>query len=103
MIPHHENAVNMAKILLKYVPVAKLRAAIEEDGAPSDGLIHILHDIISQQNYQIHQFRNYLGAKEVIAGYEPGSDVTQHNMIDLDQAAMEVELGKAVPDFVAAK
>merc|ERR1712118_527619 len=61
MIPHHENAVNMAKILLKHVPAAKITAAIDEDG-----LTHILHDIIAQQNYQIHQFRNYLGAKKVI-------------------------------------
>ena len=29
---------------------------------------------------------------EPIAGYIPGSDVVQHNRIDLDQAAMEVEL-----------
>ena len=35
-----------------------------------------------------------------IAGYFPGSDVTQHNAIDLDQAAMETEL--ETPDFAAA-
>ena len=35
-----------------------------------------------------------------IAGYAPGSDVTEHNAIDLDQAAMETEL--ATPDFDAA-
>merc|ERR1711977_667623 len=29
---------------------------------------------------------------ELIAGYEPGSDVTQHNMLDLDQAEMETHL-----------
>ena len=28
-----------------------------------------------------------------IAGYAPGSDVVQHNRIDLDQAAMETALG----------
>merc|ERR1719298_97853 len=38
---------------------------------------------------------------EVIAGYEPGSDVTQHNMLDLDQAEMETHL--KVPDFDKAK
>merc|ERR1719335_1619361 len=38
---------------------------------------------------------------ELIAGYEPGSDVTQHNMLDLDQAEMETHL--KVPDFVKAK
>jgi len=62
MIPHHENAVNMAKILLKFVPAAKITAAIDDDR-----LTHILHDIIAQQNYQIHQFRNYLGAKSATA------------------------------------
>merc|ERR1719161_1936042 len=98
MIPHHENAVNMAKILLKHVPAAKITAAIDEDG-----LTHILHDIIAQQNYQIHQFRNYLGGKNVIAGYEPGSDVTQHNLLDLDQAALEAALKKDPVDFETAK
>merc|ERR1719172_267756 len=38
---------------------------------------------------------------ELIAGYEPGSDVTQHNMLDLDQAEMETHL--KVPDFEKAK
>jgi hypothetical protein len=32
---------------------------------------------------------------EPIAGYIPGSDVIQHNRIDLDQAAMETELSAA--------
>ena len=35
-----------------------------------------------------------------IAGYFPGSDVTQHNAIDLDQAAMETEL--KVANFTGA-
>jgi uncharacterized protein (DUF305 family)/plastocyanin len=98
MIPHHANAVNMAKILLKHVPAEKITAAIDEDG-----LTHILHDIIAQQNYQIHQFRNYLGGKHVIAGYEPGSDVTQHNLLDLDQAALEAALKKSPVDYETAK
>merc|ERR1719311_942714 len=38
---------------------------------------------------------------ELIAGYEPGSDVTQHNMLDLDQAEMETHL--KLPDFAKAK
>merc|ERR1719311_864183 len=38
---------------------------------------------------------------ELIAGYEPGSDVTQHNMLDLDQAEMETHL--KVPDYEKAK
>jgi len=38
-----------------------------------------------------------------IAGYEPGSDVTQHNRLDLDQQEMEKFLGLTTPDFVKAK
>ena len=38
-----------------------------------------------------------------IAGYEPGSDVTQHNRLDLDQQMMESYLGEASPDFTNAK
>jgi hypothetical protein len=38
-----------------------------------------------------------------IAGYEPGSDVTQHNRLDLDQNEMEGFLGKTPPDFTKAK
>ena len=38
---------------------------------------------------------------ERIAGYAPGSDVSQHNLIDLDQAEMETHL--KVNDFAKAK
>lgn len=41
---------------------------------------------------------------ERIAGYEPGSQVTDHNAMDLDQAAIEKQLGKATQDsFQQAK
>ena len=53
MIPHHVNAVNMAKLLLTQ--------ATEEEIAAVDDLNAILLDIINTQNFQIHQFRNYLG------------------------------------------
>jgi len=52
MIPHHENAVQMAKLLLKH-------ASQEELDAVED-LEDILHSIIAVQNFQVHQFRNYL-------------------------------------------
>merc|ERR1711904_441150 len=38
---------------------------------------------------------------EEIAGYEPGSDVIQHNMLDLDQAEMETHL--KTPHYDKAK
>jgi hypothetical protein len=53
MIPHHKNAINMAKLLLKQETPANI-AAVE-------GMEHILYDIINVQSYQVHQFRNYLG------------------------------------------
>merc|ERR1712048_366551 len=55
MIPHHLNAVNMARLLLKQVE--------PEDIDAVDDLADILHSIINVQNYQIHQFRNYLGSQ----------------------------------------
>ncbi len=54
MIPHHVNAVNMAKLLLKQSTQAELDAV--------EDLENILHNIINTQNFQIHQFRNYLNA-----------------------------------------
>ena len=62
MIPHHANAVNMARILLTQVDAATIESAIEEGG-----LTDLLNDIINVQNFQIHQFRNYLGS----VGYFP--------------------------------
>merc|ERR1719331_2842664 len=61
MIPHHKNAINMAKLLLKQVPAADITAAMEEDK-----LTNILYDIISVQSYQVHQFRNYLGPLDLL-------------------------------------
>ena len=38
-----------------------------------------------------------------IAGYAPGTKVTSHNAIDLDQQAIELELGQATIDYNAAR
>jgi len=54
MIPHHVNAINMAKLLMKH-------ATPEELGGVDD-LEGILLEIINVQNFQVHQFRNYLNA-----------------------------------------
>jgi len=51
MIPHHQNAVNMAKSLMKLHP---------EEVAAVDDFGGLLMDIVNGQNYQIHQFRAYL-------------------------------------------
>jgi plastocyanin len=63
MIPHHKNAINMAKLLLKQVSEADITAAMDEDK-----LTNILYDIISVQSFQVHQFRNYLGPLDLLTG-----------------------------------
>ena len=67
MIPHHLNAVNMAKLLMKTDPYAV---------AATDGLEDILWDIVNLQNYQVHLFRNFLGANTGNTGISPGEVCT---------------------------
>jgi uncharacterized protein (DUF305 family) len=64
MIPHHQNAVNMARILLKKMPVygdnsIGVNVAETEAGA-KDGLSHLMIKIINVQNYQISEMRKWL-------------------------------------------
>ena len=60
MIPHHLNAISMAKILMK-TAAATIPAAMEDDG-----LTDILYSIVNTQGYQVHQFRNYVAAQPVL-------------------------------------
>jgi len=77
MIPHHLNAINMAKLLLKEGGEAfKLRAAEDEESDDAT-LYALLWDIINVQNYQVHQFRNNLMANAGNAGIAPGEVCTQ--------------------------
>lgn len=55
MIPHHENAVNMAKLVLKTVSTEKIEKA---------ELFDMLLAVVNDQNFQIHEMKNYLGAHE---------------------------------------
>jgi hypothetical protein len=41
-----------------------------------DGLTNILHDIISVQSYQVHQFRNYLGPLDLLPTEGPAEEST---------------------------
>merc|ERR1712194_34183 len=76
MIPHHLNAINMAKLLLKEGGEAfKLRAAEDEESDDAT-LYALLWDIINVQNYQVHQFRNNLMANAGNAGIAPGEVCT---------------------------
>merc|ERR1719487_2469475 len=56
MIPHHQNAVNMAKALLK---TNTLDASDEDDRE----MENMMWAIINGQNFQIHQMQDYLAEK----------------------------------------
>ncbi|KAJ1456122.1 hypothetical protein M885DRAFT_616650 [Pelagophyceae sp. CCMP2097] len=56
MVPHHQNAVNMAKALLK----TNTMDAENEDDAE---MTNVLWAMINEQNYQIHVMRSYLETK----------------------------------------
>jgi hypothetical protein len=57
MIPHHQNAVNMARILMKKMPVYgdnSIGVNVDEtEAGAKDGLSHLMIKIINVQNYQI--------------------------------------------------
>jgi hypothetical protein len=72
MIPHHQNAVNMAKIVMKTSTAEKITAAMDEDG-----LTDILWNIINVQNFQIHQFRNYLAGKSLLKEDDIADNATE--------------------------
>jgi Domain of unknown function (DUF305) len=61
MIPHHQNAVNMAKALLnEQVIICDDLAAGEEAGRQDCIMELLLRDIINTQNHQIQQMVKYL-------------------------------------------
>jgi len=61
MIPHHQNAVNMAKALLKS---GKLNCDdVTDDENPDCVMEEITRSIIAGQNFQINQMRSVLDAK----------------------------------------
>ncbi|CAB9529136.1 expressed unknown protein [Seminavis robusta] len=61
MIPHHQNAVNMAKALLKTEKIHCADLANDED--PDCILEGILYEIVNTQNLQIQAMFDYLDAK----------------------------------------
>lgn len=61
MIPHHVNAIQMSKLILKQVSPPAITAALDDDG-----MTDVLIGIISVQNYHIHKFRNYLGSRDML-------------------------------------
>ncbi|KAL7522540.1 hypothetical protein ACHAWX_007261 [Stephanocyclus meneghinianus] len=57
MIPHHENAVNMAKALLHEGVIRCPDITSDTDDCKMEGL---LHEIVNNQNFQIQQMRGIL-------------------------------------------
>jgi len=82
MIPHHVNAVNMARIVLKQVPEADVKKA---------EMFDIMNAIINSQNYEIHYFRNYLGSKGLLTGGAgPLASQATTSAISLSRGQMKV-------------
>jgi uncharacterized protein (DUF305 family) len=61
MIPHHQNAVNMAKSLLYSGALSCDDLLNEEDQLCNMEVL--MYEIINSQNFQIHQMRNVLKAE----------------------------------------
>ncbi|KAL3893150.1 MAG: hypothetical protein SGPRY_014428 [Prymnesium sp.] len=53
MIGHHENAVNMAKTVIKFATPESITNALDEDG-----MWDILYGIINTQNFQVLNLRD---------------------------------------------
>eukprot|EP00971_Amphidinium_carterae_P226176 4486418-Amphidinium_carterae.1 len=61
MIPHHQNAVNMAKILLKRsATFGDDSLGVDISGEEYDGFVHMLMDMVNTQNYQVSEMRKWL-------------------------------------------
>lgn len=63
MVPHHRNAVNMAKLLLKRGNLVCDDLSNEED--MDCVLMTVLYDIVNTQNFQIQQMLAYLDYKNI--------------------------------------
>jgi len=99
MIPHHLNAMYMAKILMKSVPAATISKAMDEDG-----LTNILFSIVNVQGYQVHQFRNHLASAAYLSGRSLGScyDHTTH-AITCNVAKASCSGSHYPPGFVSSR
>merc|ERR1719428_1777886 len=92
MIPHHQNAVNMAKSFLKLVdPVCNEGGGVIEEGAVVPWeceMIPVLYDIINTQNSQILDMQGVLADEEE----EQYADcVVDMSGIDLDRRLTQAE------------
>ena len=75
MVPHHNNAVNMAKILLKM-------DVLDPEDEDDAGMIDMLWAIINAQNYQNHNMEAYLDAKGLPAiGASPAPEISEDAIV----------------------
>jgi hypothetical protein len=84
MVPHHQNAVNMAKALLnERVIMCDDLAAGEENGNQDCIMELVLRDIVNTQNHQIQLMMNYLAAFDL--------PETDNCMVVIDTLAKVIE------------
>jgi uncharacterized protein (DUF305 family) len=67
MIPHHQNAVAMAKVLLKHSAASDYPTAGTEDQDQA-WAADLAHAIINNQNFQIQQMQGWVEANSGLAG-----------------------------------
>jgi Domain of unknown function (DUF305) len=80
MIPHHQNAVNMAKSLLKLTAGNCDDLANEDD--PDCFLEAITRDMVNVQNHQIQTMRAYLKAKNFPPADDCVVEITKASLVD---------------------
>ena len=93
MIPHHQNAVNMAKALLR---TGSLNCNSFEEESDDCAMEIILREIINGQNHQIQTMRALLESQ----GYPETDDcqVTVSNVLENNPSEPEPEPGQTTSD-----
>jgi uncharacterized protein (DUF305 family) len=96
MIPHHQNAVNMAKTLLKSEKI--VCADLTDEDSQDCILERILREIINGQNHQIQLMNGYLEAKEYP---ETDNCVVEINTLGNTSSGQQIGLATAAAFAVA--
>jgi uncharacterized protein (DUF305 family) len=98
MIPHHQNAVNMAKALLKSGKV--VCDDLTNEDSQDCILERILREIVNGQNHQIQLMNAYLEAKEYLA---TDNCVVEVETLGSSEEQIRVDLGTACDYTILAK
>jgi len=86
MIPHHQNAVNMAKALLKTGKLDCPDVTVESDDCK---MMVLMHSIIAGQNHEIQLMRNVLKSQGFLLYDDCHVPVTEMEMPTVEKKAME--------------